>query len=142
MSTVDTTLTSSPESEPLMTDASVTLVVGTLSRAAEIRVLPSGDTLVGLEVTARRPDGTAESMPVSWPDAPTWAGRLNAGERVVVVGRVRRRFYRAGGVTASRTEIIADRVEPVRQRVRSVRLAHRARSLIDAAVAGLESASR
>jgi len=28
----------------------------------------------------------------------------------VVIGHVRRRFFRAGGVTASRTEIVADKV--------------------------------
>jgi len=123
-------------------DASVSLVIGTLTRAAEIRVLPSGDTVVALEVTTRRLDGVAESMPVSWPDAPTWAGRLEAGERLVVVGRVRRRFYRAGGATASRTELVADRVAPVRQRVRSLQVVARARGLIDAATAGLESAPR
>src|SRR3954453_14326452 len=59
-------------------DLSVTLVVGTLSRAAETRQLPSGDPLVALEVTSRRRDGVAESMPVVWVDAPAWAGELVA----------------------------------------------------------------
>ena len=80
-------------------DVSVTLVIGTLSRPAEIRVLPSGDTLIALELTTRRLVAAAETVPVSWPGAPAWAGRLAAGERVVVLGRVRRRFYRAGGRT-------------------------------------------
>jgi hypothetical protein len=59
-----------------------------------------------------------------------------------VVGRVRRRFYRAGGATASRTELVAERVAPVRQRVRSMQLTARARVLIDAAADGLESSPR
>jgi hypothetical protein len=37
---------------------------------------------------------------------------------VVVTGRVRRRFFKAGTVTASRTEVLADAVLPVRQAVR------------------------
>ena len=37
-----------------------------------------------------------------------------AGDEVVVVGRARRRFFRAGGATASRTEVVAAQVCPVR----------------------------
>jgi len=33
-----------------------------------------------------------------------------AGDEVVVTGRVRRRFYRAGGATQSRTEVVAHAV--------------------------------
>jgi single-strand DNA-binding protein len=36
----------------------------------------------------------------------------------VVTGRVRRRFFRSGGATASRTEVVAERVIPARQVVR------------------------
>ena len=53
-----------------------------------------------------------------WPTAPAWAD-ASPRRRVVVVGRVRRRFFRAGGATASRTEVVADRVVPARQRARS-----------------------
>ncbi|MGH9115019.1 MAG: hypothetical protein ACRDWW_04235 [Acidimicrobiales bacterium] len=49
-------------------------------------------------------------MPVAWFDAPAWATALDAATPVVVVGRVRRRFFRAGGVTQSRTEVVASRV--------------------------------
>ena len=96
---------------------------GTLSRAPELRSLPSGDSLVAYEVTVR-PDADggsvprAESVPVSWFEPPASAARLRAGDEVVVVGRVRRRFFRAGGATASRTEVVADRVLPARSRAR------------------------
>src|SRR5689334_15871458 len=99
MSRTSTSPTSSAAlDDPVPADLSLALVVGQLSRPAEVRELPSGDTLVALELTSRRPDGVAESMPVIWADAPAWAGELAAGERVTVAGRVRRRFYRAGGV--------------------------------------------
>jgi single-strand DNA-binding protein len=116
-------------------DVSVALVTGRLSRAAETRELPSGDTLVALEVTSRRTDGAAESVPVVWLAAPAWATRLAAGERVVVAGRVRRRFYRAGGVTASRTEVVAERVAPLRQRARSRAVVESVRATVAAPVA-------
>ena len=77
------------------------LVSGRLSRPAERRDLPSGDSVVTIEVTTRLGAGPAESVPVVWPDAPSWADGLGTGARVVVVGRVRRRFFRAGGRTAA-----------------------------------------
>jgi single-strand DNA-binding protein len=124
------------DSTPPPTDVSVTLVAGALSRPAETRELPSGDTLVALELTTRRPDGAAESMPVVWVAAPAWVGRLAAGDRVLVAGRVRRRFYRAGGATASRTELVAQRVVPTRQRARSRALVEQVRRQVDAVLDG------
>ena len=43
---------------------------------------------------------------------------LDAGDEVVVVGRVRRRFFRAGGATASRVEVEAEVVARARDRRR------------------------
>jgi single-strand DNA-binding protein len=99
-------------------DTSITLITGALSRPAERRELPSGDSLVTLELTSRCGPGSAESVPVVWPEAPAWADTLATGDRVVVVGRVRRRFFRAGGATASRTEVVAERVVPEAKRAR------------------------
>jgi single-strand DNA-binding protein len=103
---------------PTSYDTSITLVTGALSRAAERRDLTSGDSIVNLELTSRCGPGPAESVPIVWPDAPAWADALAAGDRVVVVGRVRRRFFRAGGATASRTEVVAERVVPEGRRAR------------------------
>jgi single-strand DNA-binding protein len=88
----------------------VAVLRGHLSRAPEVRTLPSGDVVVAYEVTVRPSDGPAETVPVAWPDAPVRAQRLAADTEVVVVGRVRRRFFRTGGVLASRTEVVADGV--------------------------------
>ena len=46
---------------------------------------------------------------------------LEPGDEIVVVGRVRRRFFRAGGATASRVELEADVVARAgdRRRVRA-----------------------
>lgn len=98
----------------------VVVVEGSLSRAPEERTLPSGDRLLALEVSVPGPD-RVESVPVVWPDPPTRRATLDAGAPVVVVGRVRRRFFRAGGATQSRTEVVARVVVPggARKRVRS-----------------------
>jgi hypothetical protein len=37
-----------------------------------------------------------------------WVEQLDAGDEVVVVGSVHRRFFQAGGATASRVEVEAD----------------------------------
>lgn len=87
---------------------------GRLARPAEERVLPSGDRLVSFEVTMEGP-GRAETVPVVWFGAPARAAGYDVGAPVVVVGRVRRRFFKAGGATASRTEVVADVILPAAQ---------------------------
>lgn len=89
---------------------------GCLSRPAEERILPnSGDRVVGLDLTVRRQGAErADSVPVVWHDPPATAVTLDAGDEVVVVGHVARRFFRAGGSTQSRTEVVAHAVVPVR----------------------------
>ncbi|MDQ1393054.1 MAG: single-strand DNA-binding protein [Acidimicrobiaceae bacterium] len=89
----------------------VVVLRGRLARPAEERVLPSGDRLVGFEVTVDGP-GRAETVPVVWFGAPPSAAGYDVDAQVVVVGRVRRRFFRAGGATASRTEVVAEVVLP------------------------------
>jgi single-strand DNA-binding protein len=94
----------------------VVAIRGRLSRPAEERVLPtSGDRIVGLDLTIRREGAEkAESVPVVWHDPPAAAVALDTGDEVVVVGHVARRFFRAGGSTQSRTEVVARCVVPVR----------------------------
>jgi single-strand DNA-binding protein len=91
------------------------VVVGTLSRPPELRSLPSGDEVLGLEVMIRADGRPTDSVPVAWLNPGAAGGALAAGDEVVVVGRVRRRFFRAGSTTQSRTEVVADRVVPTRR---------------------------
>ncbi len=93
----------------------VVVVKGRLSRPAEERVLESRTRLVTLELTVPRPGERADSVPVAWMGAPVWATKLDTGEEVLVIGRVRRRFFRAGTSTQSRTEVVADKIVVTRQ---------------------------
>lgn len=95
----------------------IVLLRGVLSSAPTSRELPSGSRLVSYEVTTRV-DGTAESVPVAWFDPPVRATSMAAGTEVVVTGRVRRRFFRTGAATASRTEVVATAVVAASQRKR------------------------
>ncbi len=120
-----------------MTKAGMTNVValvGRLARPASERVLPSGDRLATYEVTVERGGARAESVPVAWLDAPASATVLDTGDEVVVVGRVRRRFFRTPTAgTQSRTEVVADAVVPRRH-------AKRAAALLAQAACRLEEA--
>ena len=111
----------------------IVMLRGRLSRPAELRVLPSGDRLVALELSIAGAGAKTESVPVVWHDPPAAAQALDVDQAVVVLGRVRRRFFRAGGATQSRTEVVAETVIPAGQ-------AKRARSLVAKAKVRLESA--
>jgi single-strand DNA-binding protein len=100
----------------------VAVVQGQLSGVPRRRELPSGSVLVELDVTTRG-QGGSWSVPVAWFDPEPLADSLQEGEAVVVVGYVRRRFFRAGAVTQSRTEVVAVRV------LRAARKANVARAL-------------
>jgi single-strand DNA-binding protein len=103
---------------------------GRLSRPSEERLLPSGDRILQLELTVPREGEKAESVPVVWFDAPAAAAHLDVDHEVLVVGRVRRRFFRTGGATQSRTEVVAEQVIPVRQARKVAAALDRARSVL------------
>lgn len=89
-------------------DLDLAVVIGTLSSDPVVRTLPSGSVLHRYEVTVRHPDGT-HTVPVVTFD-PARPPNVVAGDRIAAVGRVRRRFFRAGGATRSATEVVADSV--------------------------------
>ena len=102
---------------PPVAGTNLSVVVGTIAREPATRTLPSGDLVVALEVRVEGP--AAATVPVSWSgDLP--AG-CDQGVEVLVVGAVRRRFFRAGGATQSRTELVAAAIVPTRQRARAAR---------------------
>ena len=104
---------------------------GRLSRPAEERTLPSGDRLVQLELTVARPGDKAESVPVVCFDAPATVAGLDVDEEVVILGRVRRRFFRTGGGTQSRTEVVADQVVNARHSKKVATAIEKAHRLLD-----------
>ncbi len=97
------------ESQLDESQVNVAVIRGTLSSDPRIRVLPSGSVVVNYELTAVGRPGERASVPVTWID-PSRPPALRAGDEVVAVGFVRRRFFRAGGLTQSRTEVVAELV--------------------------------
>lgn len=90
---------------------------GRLSRPANVRTLESGTVIVNYEVSVERDDGPKDNVPVIWQDPPASAraGDYDTGDEVVVLGCVRRRFFKAAGGTQSRTEVVAETFLPARQ---------------------------
>lgn len=88
-------------------------LVGRLSQAPEERVLPSGDSVWTFRVVVRRPSGAARPrQQVDAIECTAWSGRARRSvstwrvdDLVEVSGALRRRFFRAGGATASRVEV-------------------------------------
>ena len=111
------------------------VVRGTCSRPCEVRTLASGSTLAQLHLTARVDDEAAISVPVVVWDPKPAVTDLDVGDEVVVLGRVRRRFYQSGGGTASRTEVEALSVVPAGNRRRVEALVRRASDALDALIA-------
>ena len=96
--------------DPVPEGTNLVLLRGSVLRDPVERVLPSGDSMLTFDLTVRPPGGAAESMPVVWFDPPAAAAQIVEGSDAVVVGRVRRRFFRVAGATATRTEVLAERV--------------------------------
>ena len=109
----------------------VAVLKGTLSSETRVRTLPSGSEIVSWEVTTRG-DGAAMSVPVQWIDPPAAVRACGSGDEVFVLGTVRRRFFRAAGATASRTEVVGERVARPTQRRAVERLFESVRSNLSA----------
>jgi single-strand DNA-binding protein len=118
--------------------SNVAVIGGALQSEPHLRDLPDGGLAVQFDVITRvRSDRreTTVTVPIAWID-PTAAqlGVLVPGAEVLVLGTVRRRFFRVGGVTQSRTEVVADTVIPLRRRTRvAAALREAADRLIDLA---------
>jgi single-strand DNA-binding protein len=100
------------------------VISGVMTNEPVCRELPDGATVAQFDVsTTVDRDGrpATVSVPVSWRD-PTAAAlsALVPGGDLVVVGRIERRFFRTGGSTQSRTELVAERCLPTRRK-KSVR---------------------
>ncbi|MFT5026555.1 MAG: single-strand DNA-binding protein [Ilumatobacter sp.] len=102
------------------------VIRGTIINDAIVRALPAGTDVAQFDVsTSIESKGRTvnASVPVALhqPSSAVLA-TLVSGADVAVVGRVERRFFRSGGITQSRTELIAERVVPARrtQTVRSL----------------------
>lgn len=90
----------------------IVLIRGVLARPVELRDLRSGDLVADFEVTTPgvSPSYVADSVPCVWFSPPAWIADMKPDTGLLVLGRVRRRFFRASGFTQSRTEVVVTTV--------------------------------
>ncbi len=125
------------------TPTNVVILHGVITNTPTSRQLPSGETVVQFDLRTIVQDANRNdtvTVPLSWTEPSRAAlGVATEGADIVVAGTVRRRFFRAGGQTQSRTEVVVERLVPSRRK-KSVR------SLMAATAAdltqGFESPSR
>lgn len=108
---------STKKQEPVAVNVNEVHLVGTVSGDPESRVLPSGDELLVVRVVVprlpvrarsdgRRPPSVDVIDCCAWDARPRRTlGGWEPGDEVEVTGALRRRFYRTGGVAASRVEV-------------------------------------
>ena len=110
----------------------LSVVCGPCSVAPEIRLLESGTRLATLAIRCPTVDDRATSVPVTVWDPPAWVEALEPGEAVVVVGRLRRRFYQRPGGVGARVDIEADLIGRARERRRLDAAVRKAETALDA----------
>ena len=99
----------------------IVVLQGTLSSEPVERTLKSGTKIVNWEVTTVTPKGK-KSVPVQWDEPSRRVLALDVGDEVVVMGSIRRRFFQTGGMTASRTEVLATAMAKPTQKVALAKL--------------------
>jgi single-stranded DNA-binding protein len=109
----------------------LSVVCGPCSAAPEIRVLESGSRLATLAVRCPAGDERATSVPITVWDPPAWVESLDAGDAVVVVGRLRRRFYQRPGGVGSRVDVEAELIGRARDRRRREAALKKAEAALD-----------
>jgi single-strand DNA-binding protein len=116
--------------------ANLSVLRGRCSAEPELRELSSGTRLASLSLRVPADGDRSTSVPVCIWDPPAWVDELEAGDELVVVGYVRRRFFRTGaGGAGSRVEVVAKHVVRATNRRRVQSTIKRARSMLDDLVA-------
>jgi single-strand DNA-binding protein len=106
-----------------LNEANVVSLVGRVTAVPEERVLPSGDMIVTFRISVPRPDtplSRRSKQSTDWVDCVASSARCRrtvgswrVGDRVVVQGALRRRFYRTGAGASTRLEVEALRTRRV-----------------------------
>lgn len=116
----------------------LSVIVGQLITEPVRRTLPGGTALLSFSLTVRRTGAATTSVPLVWYDPPKRTLRWQLDDELIVLGSVVRRFYRAGGITASRTEVVVERAEVTRRRAATRRIAQAAFDQADRLLASLD----
>lgn len=105
-----TTSTTDTTDEAALATVNLVVLRGVASGPPETRVLRSGRRLAALSVRVHALGPGSTSVPVAvWDPAP-WVEELDVEDPVVVVGTLRRRFFRTAVGTGARVEVEASMI--------------------------------
>ncbi len=93
-------------------DLNLAVIIGEVITEPSARELSNGNIVTSLDVATESPHGRLTVPVVLEGDAE----KCEIGQRVLVCGVTRRRFFRTGTGVSSRTEVLADVVVPVRRK--------------------------
>lgn len=109
------------------------VVWGVCSTVPEVRELDSGRRLASLSVRVKTGDEPATSVPVTVWEPPAWVETLAAGDEILVLGRIRRRFFQtAAGGRGAKVELEAEALARGRDRRRVAAVRKRLERVTDA----------
>lgn len=95
--------------------SNLVVLTGTITQPLTRRTLRDG-TVVNFDLATALEGGPSLSVPVAWYDPrDTAVSGIGQGTEVLVVGTVRQRFFRVGGQTQSRTEVVVESLVPTRR---------------------------
>ncbi len=104
--------------EPESNTVNRAILRGVCSNTPEVRILESGRRLASLALRTRGPGARATSVPVTVWEPPAWLEGVDAGEELVVVGTVHRRFFKTATGSAAKAEVEASYIaRATRQRL-------------------------
>jgi hypothetical protein len=92
----------------------VAVICGQVLAKPNERRLDSGEFATAFDVVTEGDEGRL-TVPVNW--VTTVRALVSEGDEVLVVGKVRRRFYQSSGHVQSRTELLAESVVATRRKV-------------------------
>jgi len=110
----------------------LTVLRGECSAGAEVRELDSGRRLATVPLRVRRGAEPATSVPVTVWDPPAWLEAVDAGDELVVLGRVRRRFFQTASGLGAKVEVEAYVIAKGTDRRRLGSVLRRAHSQLEA----------
>lgn len=84
----------------------IVVLQGMLSSEPVERTLSDGRNVMDWVVATETTEGRS-TVPVQWNEPNKRIRGLEEGDEVVVVGHVRTRFFRVGGATVARAEVVA-----------------------------------
>ncbi len=114
--------TATPATSADVAASNLVVMRGTVANEPTMRDLAGGASVLQLDIATKVRSDVSDAVvtntvPVAWYDpTPAQVRSLEVGLDVVIVGSVRRRFFRVGGQTQSRTEVVVDRAMPARRR--------------------------